>query len=634
MSKIIGIDLGTTNSAVAIYDGKTGKILENQEGKRTTPSIIAYVDKNGEVDVLVGDPAKNQAVSNAQNTLYAVKRLIGRTYDDPEVQKMKKTAPFKIVKADGDNDDAWVEVNGKKLAPAEISAQILMKLKKAAEERLGETISRAVITVPAYFNDSQKTATKDAGRIAGLTVERIVNEPTAAALAFGLDDKKDQKIIVYDLGGGTFDVSVLELGGGIVKVKAANGDTFLGGEDFDRKILDHIAEKFEKESGVDLRTLQDETTRQMAMQRLKEAAENAKKELSSASMTSINLPFIAVVDGQPLNLQMDMSRVELENLVADLIERSKAPCMQALKDADISISEIDEVVMVGGMTRMPAVKAFVKDVFGKEPNCSVNPDEVVASGASAQGAVLTGEIDDVLLLDVIPLSLSIRLSNGIAEKVVEKQSTIPCSITPEPFTTSVDGQETVRIVIGQGESDMMDGNKILGELVMEIPPAPKGKPQISVTFDVNADGVLTVSAKDQNGREVKATMQANGGLSEQEVEDMMKSAEANREKDAQRKAAIIAASQAEALVEQVETVKEKDWYKSATEEAKEKFNTAAEKLKTAVQAQDKDKMPELVEQFNQAKMDLAASGAPSNDDNAEPEAPKKDANGGPSGPTI
>lgn len=645
MSKIIGIDLGTTNSAVAIYDGKTGKILENQEGKRTTPSIVSF-GKDGQIHV--GDPAKNQAVSNAENTFYAIKRLIGRSFDDEEVQKMIKTAPFKIVpaKAGNEKSDAWVEIKKpdgttETMAPAEISAKILLKLKEAAEEKLGEKITEAVITVPAYFDDSQKKATKDAGAIAGLNVRRIVNEPTAAALAFGLDDKKDQTIIVYDLGGGTFDVSVLELGGGLIEVKAANGDTFLGGEDFDRRIVDHILQEFKAETDVDILAM-PEAQKQMCLQRIKQAAEDAKKTLSSSTETQISLPFITMKEtGEPVNLDVMLTRSKLEDLVKDLIERSEGPCRKALADADLDMSDIDEVVMVGGMTRMPAVKEFVKKTFGKEPNCSVNPDEVVAAGASAQGAILTGELDEVILKDVIPLSLGIRINDGDVETIVPKQHSIPCTIKPEPFGISYDGQDTVRIRICQGERPKFDDNRELGEMVMEIKPGKKEDVKIFIQFDVDANGTLTVSAKDQNGAEIKQTLQANGGLTEDQVAEMMKDAEANKEADEKVRANRAAAAQASGMVSEVDSIKEKDYYKSASEEARKSFNTAAESLKAAVETKNNENIVELVKSFTDAKLKLgesaaAASSETANDDSApEADAPKKDAAAGkPSAPGM
>ncbi len=642
MSKIIGIDLGTTNSAVSVYDPltKNWKILENQEGERTTPSIIAYKDGK----VMVGKNAKNQAVTNAKNTVYAVKRLIGRTIDDPEVQKMMKTAPYKIVKADN-TEAAWVEIDGQKKSPEEISAEILKKLKAAAETKLGEPVTEAVITVPAYFNDAQRKATKDAGRIAGLDVKRIVNEPTAAALAFGLNTQKDQNIIVYDLGGGTFDVSVLEImdldGETSFEVMAANGDTFLGGEDFDRAIIDHILSSYKDQSGVDLTVSDDakgygDAAREAAMQRIKQAAEEAKKELSSMESASINIPYIAVFDGQPQNIMMDMSRAELEGLVKGLIERSKEPCLKALADAGLSMSDINEVVMVGGMTRMPAVKEFVKGVFGKEPNCSVNPDEVVAAGASVQGGVLSGEVGNIALMDVIPLSLAVRINGGEAERVVEKQSTIPCSIThPHTFSTSQDGQKSVRIRLFQGESKSCDDPSMqeLGELQMEVPPAKAGEIEIEVTVNINADGLITLTAQDnKTKRPFTAEIKTPGGLSEEEIAKRVQMAEATREKVEAEIANANAAASAEAVLKEAEETKEKDWYKDATEEARTAFNTAAENLKTAVESNDNSNMAKLMEDFRNAEMGLTQSTLPEtteanddapSDENSTEDAPKK-----------
>src|SRR5215467_1079137 len=525
MGKVIGIDLGTTNSCVAVMEGKAARVIENSEGRNTTPSIVAFTDDG---ERLVGQPAKRQAVTNPERTFFAVKRLIGRRYDDPMVEKDKKLVPYKIVKAS--NGDAWVEANGKGYSPAQISAMILQKMKETAESYLGEKVEKAVITVPAYFNDAQRQATKDAGRIAGLEVLRIINEPTAAALAYGLDKKDGKTIAVYDLGGGTFDISVLEIGDGVFEVKSTNGDTFLGGEDFDMRLVEYLASEFKKENGIDLRN------DKLALQRLKEASEKAKIELSSSQQTEINLPFISMnpQTQSPLHLTLKLTRAKLESLVDDLIERTKGPCQQALKDAGLKAAEIGEVVLVGGMTRMPKVQQIVKELFGKEPHKGVNPDEVVAVGAAIQGGVLKGDVKDVLLLDVTPLSLGIKTKGDVMTKLIERNTTIPTRKS-EVFTTAEDGQNAVTIRVSQGEREMAADNKLLGQFdLVGIPPAPRGVPQIEVTFDIDANGIVHVSAKDKaTGKEQSIRIQASGGLSEAEIRRMMD--EADRYKDEDRK---------------------------------------------------------------------------------------------------
>ena len=540
MSKIIGIDLGTTNSCVAIMEGTQAKVLENAEGKRTTPSVVAFGDEQ-----LVGDPAKRQAVTNPENTIYAVKRLIGRTFDGNSVQKDIQTSPFKIIKAD--NGDAWIEAKGNKYSPSQISALTLQKMKETAEKYLGQEVTKAVITVPAYFNDAQRQATKDAGKIAGLEVERIVNEPTAAALAYGLDKKKSGTIAVYDLGGGTFDVSILEIGDGVFEVKSTNGDTSLGGEDFDNAIVEYLIGEFKKDTGIDI------SNDSLAMQRIKEGAEKAKCELSSTTQTDINLPFLTADKTGPKHLNIKMTRAKLESLVEKLIERTLAPCETALKDSGITASDISEVILVGGMTRMPKVVQTVKNFFGKEPHSGVNPDEVVAIGAAIQGGVLQGDVKDVLLLDVTPLSLGIETMGAVTTKLIEKNTTIPTKKS-QVFSTAEDSQSAVTIKVLQGEREMAADNKMLGNFNLEgIAPAPRGVPQIEVTFDIDANGIVNVSAKDKGtGKEQQITIQASGGLSEADIDKMVKEAEANKEADKKKREDVDARNHADALADSTE----------------------------------------------------------------------------------
>ncbi|MCC6720038.1 MAG: molecular chaperone DnaK [Acetobacteraceae bacterium] len=595
MSKVIGIDLGTTNSCVAIMEGPSGKgevrVIENSEGARTTPSIVAISDSG---ERLVGQSAKRQAVTNPTNTLYAVKRLIGRRYDDPLVAKDKGMVPYEIVR--GDNGDAWVSARGEKYSPSQISAFTLGKMKETAEAYLGEPVTQAVITVPAYFNDSQRQATKDAGRIAGLEVLRIINEPTAAALAYGLDKKKTGTIAVYDLGGGTFDISVLEIGDGVFEVKSTNGDTFLGGEDFDLRVIDYLADEFKKEQGIDLRR------DRLALQRLKEAAEKAKIELSSSKETEINLPFITADATGPKHLVMKLSRAKLESLVDDLVSRTLEPCKAALKDAGVTAGEINEVILVGGMTRMPKVIEAVKQFFGREPARNVNPDEVVAIGAAVQGAVLKGDVKDVLLLDVTPLSLGIETLGGVFTRLIDRNTTIPTKKS-QVFSTADDGQTAVTIKVFQGEREMAADNKQLGNFDLQgIPPAPRGVPQIEVTFDIDANGIVSVQARDKaTGKEQQIRITAGGGLSEADIERMVKDAEANAESDKKRRAFVEARNAAEAMVHQVEkNLKEHEAQISAQDKGEAEAAVAA--AKSALEGTDPEAVKSATERLSQVAM--------------------------------
>ncbi|MGA2088540.1 MAG: molecular chaperone DnaK [Stellaceae bacterium] len=591
MAKVIGIDLGTTNSCVAVMEGKQAKVIENSEGARTTPSQVAFTESG---ERLVGQAAKRQSVTNPENTFYGVKRMIGRRFIDPMVKKEMELVPFKIIS--GDNGDAWVESRGKKYAPAQISAFVLQKMKETAEAYLGETVTEAVITTPAYFNDSQRQATKDAGRIAGLEVLRIINEPTAAALAYGLEQKKSGVIAVYDLGGGTFDISVLEIGDGVFEVKSTNGDTFLGGEDFDKRVIDYLADEFKKEQGIDLRS------DRLALQRLKEAAEKAKIELSSSMQTEVNLPFITADQNGPKHLNIKLTRAKLEALVDDLIQKTVEPCRNALKDAGLKASEIQEVILVGGMTRMPKVIETVKQFFGKEPNRSVNPDEVVAVGAAIQAGVLKGEVKDVLLLDVTPLSLGIETLGGVFTRLIDRNTTIPTK-KGQTFSTAEDSQTAVTIRVFQGEREMAADNKLLGQFdLVGIPSAPRGVPQIEVNFDIDANGIVSVQAKDKaTGKEQQIRIQASGGLSKDDISKMVKDAEAHAEEDKKRREQVEAKNQAEALIHASEKTL-KDSGDKIPADAKQAIETAIAELKGVIGGGDLGQIRSKTEALAQASM--------------------------------
>jgi len=593
MGKVIGIDLGTTNSCVAVMEGKNPKVIENSEGRNTTPSIVAFTDEG---ERLVGQPAKRQAVTNPERTFFAVKRLIGRRYDDPMVEKDKKLVPYKIVRAS--NGDAWVEADGKTYSPSQIAAFVLQKMKETAERSLGQTVTQAVITVPAYFNDAQRQATKDAGKIAGLDVLRIINEPTAAALAYGLDKQKTGTIAVYDLGGGTFDVSILEIGDGVFEVKSTNGDTFLGGEDFDMRLVNYLADEFQKEQGIDLRR------DKLALQRLKEAAEAAKIELSSTTQTEINLPYITADQTGPKHLTLKLTRAKFEALVDDLVQKTVEPCRLALKDAGLTAGEINEVVLVGGMTRMPKVQEIVKQFFGKDPHKGVNPDEVVAVGAAIQAGVLQGDVKDVLLLDVTPLSLGIETLGGVFTRIIDRNTTIPTKKS-QVFSTAEDNQNAVTIRVFQGEREMAADNKMLGQFdLVGIPPAPRGVPQIEVSFDIDANGIVNVQAKDKaTGKEQQIRIQASGGLSEAEIQKMVKDAEAHAEEDKKRRAAVEAKNHAEALVHSTEKALAEHGSKIG-EGDRRAIETALADLKEALKGDNAEAITAKMSALSQAAMKL------------------------------
>ena len=593
MSRVIGIDLGTTNSCVSIMEGKQAKVIENAEGQRTTPSVVAFLEKD---EKLVGQPAKRQAVTNPDNTIFAAKRLIGRTFDDKSVKKDVEKVPFNIVKSD--KNDAWIEARGKKYSPSQISAFILQKMKETAEKYLGQPVTKAVITVPAYFNDAQRQATKDAGKIAGLEVLRIINEPTAASLAYGLDKKGGKKIAVYDLGGGTFDVSILEIGDGVFEVKSTNGDTFLGGEDFDDAVVDYLISEFKKDNGIDLKS------DKLALQRLKEAAEKAKIELSSATQTEINLPFITADKSGPKHINLKFTRAKLEALVESLIERTLEPCKTALKDSGFSAAEINEIVLVGGMTRMPKIVETVKNFFGKDPNKSVNPDEVVAMGAAIQAGVLQGDVKDVLLLDVTPLSLGIETLGGVSTKLIDKNTTIPTKKS-QVFSTAEDNQPAVSIRVLQGEREMASDNKILGNFeLVGIAPAPRGIPQIEVTFDIDANGIVNVSAKDKGtGKEQKIQIQASGGLSDEEIKKMVKDAEANKETDKKKRDSVDSRNQADTIIHSTEK-NLKEHGSKINESEKKAIETAISDLRNSLKGTDTEDVKKKTQSLVQASMKL------------------------------
>ena len=621
MAKVIGIDLGTTNSCVAVMEGKEGKVIENSEGTRTTPSMVAFTESK---EKLVGQSAKRQAVTNAENTLFAIKRLIGRNFTDEIVTKDSGLVPYKIIK--GDNGDAWVESRGEKYSPSQISAFVLQKMKETAESHLGEPVTQAVITVPAYFNDSQRQATKDAGKIAGLEVLRIINEPTAAALAYGLDKKKTGTVAVYDLGGGTFDISILEIGDGVFEVKSTNGDTHLGGEDFDLEIINYLADEFKKDNGIDLR--QDK----LALQRLKEGAEKAKIELSSSTETEVNLPFITADQSGPKHLTIKLSRAKLEAIIGELLTKSLKPCEMALKDAGLKASDIDDVILVGGMTRMPKVIELVKNFFGKEPNKGVNPDEVVATGAAIQGGVLQGDVKDVLLLDVTPLSLGIETLGGVFTRLIDKNTTIPTKKS-QVFSTAEDNQSAVTIRVFQGEREMAADNKLLGQFdLVGIPPAARGMPQIEVTFDIDANGIVNVSAKDKaTGKEQQIRIQASGGLSDEDIERMVKEAEENAESDKKKRELVDTRNQADSLVNETEK-NLKEHGDKVSEADKKKIESDIEELKKVKDGEDLEAIKSKTEQLVQSSLKLGEAiykqnpqgGAPQPDPSGdEPSSDKK-----------